>query len=160
MGLQHTEIAPRSFLDALQPGHLGDPEVVDRLLATYLVASEADLLALGAGRMADAAFQAAARSRITELAGKFSGEHEDYPGIKGFHGISLPAQLQAALGSFWTTRRGRWADDAVAVLLEWLLIKLVHAWKAADGDDSVLHTLLGPDVAAARNLLLGVAQRA
>lgn len=160
MGLQHTEIAPRSFLEALTPGFLGDPKVVGGLLARFLVDSEADLYALGAGTLAVAAFQGAARERITALAAKFSGQDPAYPGIKGFHGVSLPAQLQAALGEFWRSRRATWGDDAVAVLLEWLLVRLTSCWKDADGDDSVLQASLGPELASARNLLLGVSKRA
>jgi hypothetical protein len=160
MGLQHTEIAPRSFLESLQSGHLGNPEVVDGLVARFLVDSEGDLYALADGRLAADEYQEHAWHRITEVAARFSGEHGEHPGIRGFHGVSLPAQLQAALGEFWATHRQAWDDDAVAVLFEWLLVKLAAAWKTADGDDAALHAMLGPDVAAARNLLLGVAQRA
>lgn len=160
MGLQHVEIAPRSFLEALAPGFLGDPQVVGGLLARFLLESEGDLYALGAGKLAPPAYGKVSTDRIRALATKFSGADPAHPGIKGFHGVSLPAQLQAALGSFWRDRRAKWDDDAVAVLLEWLLVRLAAAWKAANGDDNVLQAQLGPDVAAARNLLLGSAKRA
>lgn len=160
MGLQHTEIAPKSFLQALAPGYLGDPDVVARLLGQFLAASEVDLYALATRAMPAAAYPAAQEARIHELAAKFSGDHPDHPGIAGFHGNSLPAQLQAALGPFWRDHRGRWGDDAVAVLLEWLLVRLVAHWKAASGSDEALQVLLRPDVRAATDMLLGRAQRA
>jgi hypothetical protein len=155
MGLQHEEIASPSMLEALAPGYLGNPEVVGGLLSRFLADSEADLRALGAGTLASAAFGSAARERIDGLSSKLSGKDPAYPPVKGWSGVSLPGALIAALGSFWRERRGSWGDDAVAVLLEWLLVRLADHWKAANGDDAVLSTLLGPDQRSAMNLLLG-----
>lgn len=160
MGLQHTEPVPRSFAAGAVPGYLGDPTVVGRLLARFLVDSEADLYDLADGKLAKAGFEDRARARIGALAQRFSGEHPDHPGVPGFHGISLPGQLQGALGEFWRSHRAAWHDDAVAVLLEWLLLKLAAAWKQAGGHDEPLQALLKPDLQAATNLLLGRAPRA
>lgn len=158
MGLQHKEPVPTSFATA--PGYLGDPAVVGGLLARFLTDCEADLVTLAGGTLPKAAYEAAQRARIYALAQCFGGDHPEHPGIPGFHGISLPGQLQAALGEFWRANRGAWRDDAVAVLLEWLLLKLVMAWKTAGGDDNVLRGMLRTDVRTVTNLLLGRAPRA
>lgn len=160
MGLQHEEIASPSLRDAVQPNWLGDPAVVGRLVGQFLVDSEGDLYALAHQQLPQADFESRSRERILAAAEVFNGENEHYRAVAGWNGGSLGGRLMAALGEFWSMRQEAWADNAAAVLFEWLLTRLAEAWKEADGDDAVLQVRLGPSSKQAVRLLLGTELRA
>lgn len=114
----------------------------------------------------EAAFSSARRGtvvdlkpRVLELARIFSGNDPAHPPVKGYHGFTLPAKLQADLGPFWAAHRAEWGDDAVAVLFDWLGALTLEACRKADGDDDLLGSLLKEPARYAVGVLLGTEAR-
>lgn len=89
----------------------------------------------------------------------FSGVDPAYPPVKGWHGFSLPGRLAADLGPYWQEHRAQWADDAVAVLFDWLGAHVVDCVRRAGADDDLLASDLRPHVQYAVRALLGVDPR-
>jgi hypothetical protein len=160
MGLQHEQVVPPSFGQASGGKYLGDPVVVLALLARFCAQTDVALADLGAGRLKKGEFESAARSRIRALAAILGGRDAAYSFPVGWNDVSLPPRLVADLGEFWRTHRSKWADDAVAVLLEWLTCMFAEKWKAADGDDQLLAASFGPTITDTVRRLVGTAPRA
>ena len=152
---------PQELLTDAQPGleasfdptYLGNPDVVERLVAEFCTAVAG---LIDAGKVG---FKAGIPPLITRYADIFSGRSPDYKPMIGYNEVTLPAKLRVDLGPFWPAQRAQWNDDPVQVLLWWLVNYLVDAATKADGDEMLFEVMVGPYVRGVVERLLGIEKR-
>lgn len=152
---------PQELLTDAQPGleasfdptYLGNPDVVERLVAEFCTA------VLGLIDGGKATFKDGIKPLITRYADIFSGRSPDYKPMIGYNKVTLPGKLMADLGEFWPAQRAQWNDDPVQVLLWWPTNYLVDAATKADGDEMLFEVMVKPYVQGVVQRLLGIEKR-
>lgn len=151
---------PASFGEAFEGGYLGDPEVVNGLVAEFASGYVALGEQLAAKSLSPNEFTSEARALVKEYGDIFSGRNPAYTFPKGYNDFSLPLKLKPYLGEFWVRNRASWADDPVCCLFEYLAVMISQKLKVADGDEFLFEVAIKPTYQAVVAILLGVEKRA
>ena len=152
---------PQELLTDAQPGleasfdptYLGNPEVVERLVAEFCTAVSG---LIDGGKET---FKAGIPPLITRYADIFSGRSPDYKPMIGYNEVTLPAKLMVDLGPFWPAQRAQWNDDPVQVLFWWLTNHLVDAATKSPDDVLLFEVRAGPHIRGVVQRLLGIEKR-
>jgi hypothetical protein len=152
------QITPDEWSDPTGGNYLGDPDVVSGLVGGYLAELDAIAESVRSGVPVGEAGTRLA-TQIHRMADIFSGRDSGYAIIKGYNDFSLGVKLRADLGEYWSEHHGKWDDDPVACLFDWLSALFFDKWKTADGDDMLLEVMLGPSVRYTVKVLLGIEER-
>lgn len=148
---------PPSFLDALKPGYLGDPETVDGLLQGY-GAAVLDLFKKRASGTLDVpGYVAAVAALGRTYSDAFRGKG-DYAPIVGFSEVTLPIRMRGVLGEFYTKHRATFNDDALQVLFAAYLPAQMAA-TLKDQDDDLADLRMAEVMRLVREVLLGIEKR-
>jgi len=150
---------PAAFGVAFEGGYLGDPDVVNGLVAQFASEYMAIGEKLAAQSLSPDEFVSAARALVKEHGDIFSGRNLAYPYPKGYNDFSLPLKLKPYLGEFWVRNRQSWNDDPVYCLFEYLAVMITQKLKVADGDEFLFEVAIKPTYQTVVAILLGVEKR-
>lgn len=129
---------PPSFTSALHPNYLGNPRVIEQLIATRAKEIFEGLTARGNGTMTSPDYVAFSQARGRELSHILTGQHPDYPGIAGWNSpdVGLVNRLKVNLSTYWQQERSKYNDDPVQVLnayLSWAIFDIMQNFNDDDG---------------------------
>ena len=143
---------PPSFLPALGPNYLGDPETVDRLVGEFCASVVAALRARSEGGMA-VVCTAELRALGAKYATIFTGHDPAYHVIEGYNRVTLAFRARAELKEFWQAERANFDDDPVQVLFAWLAYWLFASLK--DEDEVLADLRMRDRIRQMREILMG-----
>lgn len=149
------------FVDPSHPRYLGNPDVVNRLIARFCAETEADVRQVAARRLEVARAKADMLARAKRYADIVAGRDPEWTIVRGYHNVSLGGKLRADLREFWPKVRDEADNDPYRVLFLWLAALVADAYKRWPdaGDDHMRAEHLRPGVRYANQVLLGVEER-
>lgn len=151
---------PAAFGVAFEGGYLGDPDVVNGLVAGFASEYMAIGEKLAAKSLSPDEFIFAVRDLVKTYGDIFAGRNPAYPFPKGYNDFALPVKLKPYLGEFWVRNRQSWKDDPIYCLFEYLAVMIAQKLKMADGDEFLFEVAIKPTYQAVVAILLGVEKRA
>jgi len=152
------EAVPESFGHIANDGYLGNPEVVNSLVAEFCTGVFGLLDAVAGGVIGSDEYNKLSDKLIRDHADIFAGRNESFTIILGYP-AALQMKLRADLKSFWQDNRERYEDDSICCLFEWLFVILADKRRIADGDEMLLEVMLKPSIQYTVQVLLGIEER-
>jgi len=150
------------FVDFSHPRYLGNPDVVNRLIARFCAETEHDVRLVAARRLSVDRAKANMLARAKRCADIIAGRNPDWVIVRGYHNVSLDGKLRADLREFWPKVRDQAEGDPYRVFFMWLAALVADAYKRwpDDGDDHMRAEHLRPGLRYANKVLLGIEERA
>lgn len=150
---------PPSVEEALGPGYLGSPKVVEDLLRGYISEVMDWVQRRGMGVMSAEQMTNLIKERSEDFATIFAGENPGYTPIRGWNSrtLGLSQYLKSDLGHYWQSNRADFGDDPLRVFYMWLVWGVTDAMNA--GDDSITAAKMGSRISQAIRFLTGSVKR-
>jgi hypothetical protein len=154
---------PASFAAVGRDGYLGNPDVVNQLIARFFTTSERLFIDKEKGKITKEDFVAGADALVSEMADIFACKMPDYEGIRGFHDFTLPTRLLSRYGSYFAKLNGKWGEYSLyyknsealyAPYFEMVFVRIGNHLRTAAGDLAIYETLVSEDYRLVVNAIL------
>ncbi|HNQ49501.1 MAG TPA: hypothetical protein PKI22_08820 [Hydrogenophilus thermoluteolus] len=142
--------------------YLGDPDVVNRLIAGYCSEVETDLRQVIRGELTPRESEERYMERAKRYADIISGRDKDWQIVPGYHDVTIKGKFRADLRDFWPKVRHIADDDPHRVFFLWIGALIADAYKRWPSDDMehMRTEFLRPFIRYAVKVLLGIEERA
>lgn len=130
--------AEENFASQMADNYLGNPQVVNRILAGYIAEMHKWARLRSTGIMTAEEMNEQVRKRGKEFSLIFSGQDPNYIPIAGWNHkeVGLRNYMMIDLGHYWREARSAWDNDPLGVTYNWLLWAVVESLKMKDKDES------------------------
>lgn len=149
------------FVDPSHPRYLGNPDVVNRLIAQFCAETEADVRQVAAQRLTAQKASADILERAKRYADIIAGRDPEWEIVRGYHDVSLDGKLRADLRVFWPKVKDKADGDPYRVLFLWLAALVADGckrWPSYDYDH-LFAEYMRPNIRYAVKVILGIEER-